>query len=540
MSALLLLAHVAYLVARAVLLSLAEQRGCRSLSHKQARSMGFRGPKGHPLDGLLLPIHWLSGRTSAQLRLDIPIPDRKKPGKVHRYLNLPGQPAKGVDVHPSMRERLEDPSAWRFLTEGIAKGDHLTGAGYLALTLTGVWMGIVKQADGSYQLHPDLEQAALPGSVFFMAFDNDAMTKRDVHDALRVTSSLLRARGCLVLFLTIPTSVNGQEVKGIDDYGAAGGSIADRVEHATTELPRLEGSDSDRTCRDPNCPERPWRKLLQRERIERVQLHAVPNLDPAKKLLGERMWSDLRYAASRGVAYRPTNAHFVRTTGLSHSSVKQHIGPVREALGVTVESRTYPPGYRFPSGKIAQNHITERTSVPPADILERDLVKSLRVLVRAEETRGGDRLATLTANPCEQHPDSQGELIRTVVCQVGREPLARLKPITVALRRPLTPEGAKLAPSEDQPLPEAPSPFRPLHTNGVAALAPSGHADQVSEIYQRARERMNAQLAASAPSPSPLPAPDDPLVQLEAEPWFAELDFASKNRERERVRLGTA
>jgi Domain of unknown function (DUF3854) len=250
--------HVAYFAARAVPLELAMQRGCRSASDRQARQRGFRVPldlnaPDHPLDGLEFTIHRPDGGTSYQLRLDVPIPDPDKPGKVHRYLNLPGKPAKGIDVHPSNLARLAGLSNPRILTEGIAHVDSITGAGWLGIGVTGVWMGVLKREDGTYTLHPDLEQAAPPGSIVFMGFDPDQMTKVQVHDALRVTSGLLKARGCLVLYLHVPATFNGQPVDGIDTYLAVGGSMAELIAGATTEISRLGGSDGAQGCRE--CPE---------------------------------------------------------------------------------------------------------------------------------------------------------------------------------------------------------------------------------------------------------------------------------------------
>lgn len=259
-AAALLAEHVAYLAARAVPLELAEQRGCRSAIHAEARALGFRVPlalnrPSHRLDGLLLPIHRPDGSTSAQLRLDEPIPDPEKPGKTHRYLNLPGKPAKGLDVHPSMRGRLADPSIPRFVTEGIAKVDASTSAGYLGLGMTGVWMGVEKLEGGGYRLHPDWDLVALPGSIIFMAFDSDQMQNRQVHRALKVLGDLLRARGCLVLFLRIPPTLDSDK-QGIDDYLAAGDSMAELIANASTVLPLFEPGEGAETCRSANCPER--------------------------------------------------------------------------------------------------------------------------------------------------------------------------------------------------------------------------------------------------------------------------------------------
>jgi hypothetical protein len=411
MSGQLLPQHVAYFDARAVPLELAIQRGCRSASDRQARQRGFRVPLGleapdHPLGGLEFTIHRPDGSTSYQLRLDVPIPDPEKPGKFHRYLNLPGKPAKGIDVHPSNLARLADLSNPRILTEGIAIVDSITGAGWLGMGVCGVWMAVVKREDGTYTLHPDIEQATPPGSIVFMGFDPDQMTKAQVHDALRVTSGLLKARGCLVLYLHVPATCNGQPVDGIDTYLAVGGSMAELIAGATTELPLLGGSDGAQGCRE--CPE------LRAE----LALYRSGNWSHKEAAVVERLVSRSDYARRRGKD--SIRLYYPKIAGEADTSPST-VGKVVERLAAAAAS---PLPIRKEYDQ--ENQITRIYGDVPRESSKADFYNRLAVLARPgaadqePKTHGGARPgAGRPSKGCPKHPTAKLSVQKlvTVRCQ---------------------------------------------------------------------------------------------------------------------------
>jgi predicted P-loop ATPase len=76
------------------------------------------------------------------------------------------------------------------------------------------------------RLHPSLELFAGFGRVFYLAFDNDVMAKRQVQFALLATARELAATGSKVMVIQLPPG----ELKGMDDF------IATKGEDAFNEL----------------------------------------------------------------------------------------------------------------------------------------------------------------------------------------------------------------------------------------------------------------------------------------------------------------
>jgi hypothetical protein len=470
--------HLDYFASRAVPLELALLRGCRSVSHNEAWLLGFRVPKalnqpGHSLAGVLLPVHRPDGSTSAQLRLDAPIPDPEKAGKTHRYLNLPGKPAKGLDVHPSMRDRLADPLVPRFPTEGIAKVDSMAGAGYLGLGMTGVWMGVEKLEGGGYRLHPDWELVALPGAIFFMTFDSDQMLNGEVHHALRVTSDLLKAHGCLVLFLHIPMAADGSK-QGIDDYLAAGGSMAELIAGATTTLPLLEASDGER-CSSPDCPER---KRADYNAATLGLIHSILT-DEAKpiptRLAPLAVWLENKGNPDRLWDWTPGLAK--KMGAKSANTFRAHIAPFITSEGpvVKIEGGEWIEDPNAPQGRRWADRT--RYDLRFADPLQ-FLSAYLKVQIEEKERKTREQVEKPDPASCE-HPErstEEAEVDRCTACEkvldirplkncaVGDMPTA--PPDDGSSPPSPLPNSAKFEQSEDEPPPQSPNGygagFRPV------------------------------------------------------------------------------
>ena len=117
-------------------LEVVQKRGYRTVETKaELKRLGFSEAQcGVP--GLLIPIWGPLGEIVLyQYRPDIP---RIREGKPVKY-EAPSGSRMVLDVHPSMRDKLGDPSVPLWITEGIKKGDALASRGLCAVTLLGVW-----------------------------------------------------------------------------------------------------------------------------------------------------------------------------------------------------------------------------------------------------------------------------------------------------------------------------------------------------------------------------------------------------------------
>jgi putative DNA primase/helicase len=168
--------------------------------------------------GLLIPLYRATGeRIAWQYRPDNP---PTVAGKVRKYAAQVGR-ASVLDVHPRNRDRIIDPGTPLWITEGIKKGDALTTAGACAVTLSGVFNW--RSQLGSLG---DWEDVLLRGRTVYVCFDADATTNRNVAAAMSRLGKWLRSKGAgTVVYVVVPDEVNGQKVKGADDYLAAGGTL---------------------------------------------------------------------------------------------------------------------------------------------------------------------------------------------------------------------------------------------------------------------------------------------------------------------------
>ena len=89
------------------------------------------------------------------------------------------------------------------VTEGARKADSAVSAGLCAIDLVGVWTWRGRNGHDGLTVLPDWEYVALNGREVFLAFDSDAMTKREVHAALerlwRLLSAVAPDCGCVYL-----------------------------------------------------------------------------------------------------------------------------------------------------------------------------------------------------------------------------------------------------------------------------------------------------------------------------------------------------
>src|SRR5215207_3952085 len=117
-------------------LEVACARGYRSVETKaELRRLGF-GDAQCRVPALLIPIHGVAGSTvNYQIRPNEP---RIKDGKPVKY-ELPARSQMALDVHPFIRDRLDDPATPLWITEGIFKADAANSAGLYCIAILGVW-----------------------------------------------------------------------------------------------------------------------------------------------------------------------------------------------------------------------------------------------------------------------------------------------------------------------------------------------------------------------------------------------------------------
>ncbi|MEQ1874620.1 MAG: DUF3854 domain-containing protein [Ilumatobacteraceae bacterium] len=139
-----------------------------------------------------------------QARPDNP---RSIDGRIAKY-EVPRKQANGLDVPWRVRNLLTDVTVPLVITEGCLKADAGAGVGLCVTSITGVWGGVAKRSNDSEtrELLTDFDHVALEGRDVVMAFDADALTKRQVQYALREIARLLQQKGAKILYVHWPAS----------------------------------------------------------------------------------------------------------------------------------------------------------------------------------------------------------------------------------------------------------------------------------------------------------------------------------------------
>lgn len=255
----------------------ARQRGYKSLSDTaQLAAYGFSGVQARP--GLLVPVHRVDPEEPPlhQLRPDKP---RLVDGKPIKY-ETPAGEAIDLDVHPSIRRRVHNPANPLWITEGVRKADAAISAGLTCIALLGVW----NWQRGGVPLDA-WKAILLDGRDVFVAFDSDAMTKREVGAALDKLGGFLLGEGARVTRVYLPPGEDGSKV-GLDDYLAAG--------HSVTELLKLAHGLVAVTVEDREVDKRKDRLRVEaraRREFRRRGAHGRP---VGGEAAGAGRWGDVR------------------------------------------------------------------------------------------------------------------------------------------------------------------------------------------------------------------------------------------------------
>ncbi|GAA4376859.1 DUF3854 domain-containing protein [Nocardioides caricicola] len=234
-----------------------EQRGYRTVrSLDELRELGFR-PRAswrRSDKGLLIPLHLPASAPASDVppviyRPDVPITYSSRSGKreVMKYAHPDGA-RNYIDVHPSMREALQDSSVDVLITEGHKKADAATSRGLVCLGLSGVWNFVYRSRDengrrADSELCDEWDAIPTDGRAFTIVYDSDLVSKPGVQDARWRLTRFLRERGARVFWVDLPAGQNGAK-QGLDDYFVAGHTPNDLralVQAAPTRGPRQQG-----------------------------------------------------------------------------------------------------------------------------------------------------------------------------------------------------------------------------------------------------------------------------------------------------------
>lgn len=189
--------------------------------------------------GLLLPLWGPSGAHAGhQFKPRTTVINRG--GKKMKYASATGR-SSVLDVHPrwtigsnDIVPAIRDTSRPLWITEGVKKADSLTSRGCVTVALNGVY-----NWRSSHGTLGDWEDVPLKGRDVVVCFDSDALDNATVLRAMQRLGAWLKTKQVAkVLFVTPPPEHAGKPTKGVDDYFAAGGTVPELLQRATTTPPR--------------------------------------------------------------------------------------------------------------------------------------------------------------------------------------------------------------------------------------------------------------------------------------------------------------
>lgn len=194
--------------------------------------------------GILIPLWSATGaKISYQWKPRNPVPNRD--GKKMKYASQQGR-ASVLDVHPrwttlgdNLIPPIRDVTRPLWITEGVKKADSLTSRGCITVALGGVY-----NWRSNLGTLGDWEDIPLNGRTVYVAFDADATTNPMVLRAMTRLGRWLKSKGVTqTLYVIPPATHNGAATKGVDDYFAAGGTLDELTDRATTTPPRAPSQE---------------------------------------------------------------------------------------------------------------------------------------------------------------------------------------------------------------------------------------------------------------------------------------------------------
>lgn len=201
--------------------------------------------------GLLIPLYRVTGELIGhQFKPGQPQPYGEKTMK---YASPVGTRPR-LDVPPLASTGVRAVTTPLWITEGVKKADALASKGLAVVSLSGVfnWRSRLGTLG-------DWEDIPLKGRTVVICFDADARHNRMVTGAMRRLGMWLESKGAAdIRYLIVPEKVGEQDVKGVDDYFHADGTLEGLRDAATTEMPSDNTRDaafSDAVLSDTVCSE---------------------------------------------------------------------------------------------------------------------------------------------------------------------------------------------------------------------------------------------------------------------------------------------
>jgi hypothetical protein len=161
--------------------------------------------------GLVIPRYTAHGEaTYPQVRYEVPFIIN---GESRKY-NCPAGSGGVLDVHPSVRDRIQDPDVPLLLVESIKGADAVNSLGGVAIGFHGVWGWKSNNA-------PSLEFRKIPLDTREIAicFDTDVHHRELLQKALKELVGFLRYEKAVVWIAEIPPSAGDKA--GVDDHLAS-------------------------------------------------------------------------------------------------------------------------------------------------------------------------------------------------------------------------------------------------------------------------------------------------------------------------------
>ena len=164
-----------------------------------------------------------------QVKPDIPVVDTN--GKVQKYIGASGYGTCPLFLDTGeegfWKSIIDDKTKAVIITEGAKKAGAGLSIGYPTISIPGV-----STCKKKGRLHAWVSLLAGFGRTFYLCFDNDAIQKRQVQEALLALGRELCATGSKVMVIVLPFG----DLKGMDDYIATRGSeeFTTLVENAKT------------------------------------------------------------------------------------------------------------------------------------------------------------------------------------------------------------------------------------------------------------------------------------------------------------------
>lgn len=229
--------------------AVAEARGYRTLTgtpaeREELESFGFTRAQvrdeSFPL--LLIPMRGMDGAVRGhQIKPAVPRTRIKDDGtRVPIKYEAPFKAPLVVDVPVATAAALKTPGTPLWVTEGMKKTDSLVSRGMACVGLQGVFNWRNRQG-----VLGDWEEIPIKDRPVVLCFDADASSNRNVQLAMSRAGAWFKSRGASkVHYVVVPGRVGDTEVKGVDDWFAAGGTVEGLHEVATQVPPGTGEKDA--------------------------------------------------------------------------------------------------------------------------------------------------------------------------------------------------------------------------------------------------------------------------------------------------------